>query len=51
MQIKKYCEYVSAFLDNLNPEQPEVKKVFFDFVYLDKTDGESISGANNRMSI
>ena len=26
------------FLDNLNPEQPEVKEVFFDFVYLDKTD-------------
>ena len=33
------------FLDNLNPEQPEVKEVFFDFVYLDKTDGESISRA------
>ena len=33
------------FLDNLNPEQPEVKDVFFDFVYLDKTDGESISRA------
>ena len=33
------------FLHNLNPEQPEVKEVFFDFVYLDKTDGESISRA------
>ena len=33
------------FLDNLNPEQPEVKEVFFDFVYLDKTDGKSISRA------
>ena len=33
------------FLDNLNPKQPEVKEVFFDFVYLDKTDGESISRA------
>ena len=33
------------FLDNLNPEQPEVKEVFFDFVYLDKTDGVSISRA------
>lgn len=33
------------FLDNLNPEQPQVKEVFFDFVYLDKTDGESISRA------
>ena len=33
------------FLDNLNPEQPEVKEVFFDFAYLDKKDGESISRA------
>ena len=33
------------FLDNLNPEQPEVKEVFFDLVYLDKTEGESISRA------
>ena len=33
------------FLDNLNSEQPEVKEVFFDFVYLDEADGESISRA------
>ena len=33
------------FLGNLNPEQPEVKEVCFDFVYLDKTDGERISRA------
>ena len=33
------------FLDKLNPEQPEAKEVSFDFVYLDKTDCESISSA------
>lgn len=33
------------FLDKLNPEQPEAKEVSFDFVYLDKTDCESISRA------
>ena len=40
-----YSAVCLRFLDNLNPEQPEVKEVFFDFVYLDKTDGESISRA------
>ena len=33
------------FLDNFNPKQPEVKEVFFDLVYLDEADGESISRA------